>query len=112
MNTNVKNLPAGTYWTSYSYSDSKIWKEVKRTAKTVTLIPVWVAADPEWKAKMQAHIGGFCAHVSNQQEQTWLFDKIRDDFTIMIRQTKRGWRSANGDKFLPDRARYFHDYNF
>lgn len=112
MHTNIKNLPEGTYWTSYGYSDSKVWREAKRTSKTVTLEPVRVKPDPEWKNKMQADIGGFFAHVSNQEEQTWLFDLIRDDFQIVIRETKRGWRSKNGDEFLTDRAHYFHDYNF
>jgi len=110
-NTNIKNLPAGSYWTSYGYSDAHAWIEIKRTAKTATLRPVLVTADPEWKEKMQAHVGGFFAHVGNQNEQTWIFDSIgaRD---VVIRETKRGWRSKHGDKFHSDRARHFHDYNF
>jgi hypothetical protein len=60
---------------------------------------------------MQADIGGFCAHVSNQNEQTWIFKRIVDGSTKTVRKTKKGW-SSKGVQFVEDKARHFHDYNF
>jgi len=111
-NTNIKNLPEGRkYWTEYGYSQSYPWVEISRTEKTVTLAKVTVEKDPEWIAKRKMHVGGFCAHCSNQSEQTWLFDKICDDITMTIRKTKQGW-SHKGVTFREDRAIEFYDYNF
>jgi len=108
--TNIKNLPEGrTYWTEYGYSQSYPWVEVKRTEKTVTLAKVYVDKDPEWKPNIIP--GGFFGHCDNQHDQTWLFKEIRDDHTVIIRKTKRGW-SHKGVSFVPDRAVEFYDYNF
>lgn len=114
MNTNIKNLPEGrTYFTELAYSDSHVWVEISRSAtgKTVHLAPVQVDADPEWRARMKAQVGGFCAHVSNQNEQTWLFRGILAGWTKTIRQTKKGW-SHQGVRFVEGQARHFRDYNF
>jgi hypothetical protein len=114
MNTNIKNLPTDqTYFTEIGYSDSHVWVEIARSAtgKTVHLARVEVDADPEWTAKMKAHVGGFCAHVSNQNEQTWLFARIVPGWITKIRQTKKGW-SHQGVRFVEGRAHRIHDYNF
>ena len=109
--TNIKHLPEGsTYWTEYGYSQSYPWVEVKRTAKTVTLARIETEVDPEWKAKIEFHPGGFCGHVSNQHEQTWLYAGLGTE-TKTIRLTKNGWRSGSS-RFVQDVAQYFYDYNF
>lgn len=109
--TNIKGLPDGEYFTQCMYSDNHAWKVVKRTAKTITLAFVETKPDPEWKAKQIFHVGGFCGHMENQYEQTWLFDKIRDDHTVTIRLTKRGW-AHKGERYRADTAWEFYDYNF
>lgn len=113
-NTNIKNLPENrTYFTERMYSDSSVWVEISRSAsgKTITLAKVDVSVDPEWTAKRQTHSGGFCAHVSNQHEQTWLFKEISETMTTKIRQTNKGW-THQGVKFTENLAWNFHDYNF
>jgi len=108
--TNIKNLPTGlNYFTERGYSQSYPWAEVKRTAKTVTLAKVHVMRDPDWKPEM--HVGGFCAHCSNQLEQTWLFDRLDWDYTRTVRATNLGW-SDRGTIFVEGRAVEFYDYNF
>jgi len=107
--TNIKNLPAGNYFTEIGYSQSYPWVEIKRTAKTVTLAKVLVAKDPEWKPVM--HAGGFAAHCSNQHDQTWLFAGIDTTHQTTLRLTKRGW-AHKGVKFVEGRATEFYDYNF
>lgn len=109
--TNIKNLPAGEYFTECMYSDSHAWVVVSRTAKTITLSPVEVETDPEWTAKQKFHIGGFCGHMENQHEQTWIFAKVNYEFKRIIRMTKKGWAN-NGTRYMEGVAREFHDYNF
>lgn len=109
--TNIKNLPAGTYFTEYGYSQSYPWKVVSRTAKTCTVAKVNVSPDPEWKEKMEVHPGGFCAHVSNQNQQTWLYAGVNEEYTRTLRLTKRGW-ALKGTRYVEGRAVEFYDYNF
>jgi hypothetical protein len=109
--TNIKGLPEGKYWTEYGYSQSYPWIEIARTEKTVTLAKVKTKNDPEWLAKREFIPGGFCGHVPNQSEQTWLFDGINVENVKKIRKTKRGW-SHKGVVFREDRAIEFYDYNF
>lgn len=108
--TNLKNLPEGpTYFTEIGYSQSYPWVEVSRTEKTVKLAKVLVGPDPDWKPKM--HAGGFSAHCSNQNEQTWIYAGVDKEYTKIIRKTKMGW-SHSGVKFRENEAVEFYDYNF
>ena len=108
--SNIKNLPAGKeFFTEIGYSQSYPWMVVSKTAKTVKLARVEVSPDPEFKPEF--HKGGFCAHCSNQSEQTWLFDSVSFRITKTVRMTKKGW-SHKGTKFVEGRATYFYDYNF
>jgi len=107
--TNIKNLPEGTYFTEHGYSQSYPWKEISRTAMTVKLARVRVARDPAWKPEMIP--GGFAAHCTNQHDQTWLFEAVDMNHTTTIRMTKKGW-ARKGTKFTEGRAIEFYDYNF
>ena len=119
--TNIKGLPEGkNYFTELGYSQSYTWVEVSRSAsgKTVTLARVNVASDPEWKEKMEWHVGGFTANCANQGQQTWLFESIDYKVTRKVRVCKSryydrdyAWAS-NGVEFVENRAREFYDYNF
>lgn len=112
--TNIIGLPSGPtnrYFTEVGYSQTYPWKVVARSAsgKTLTLREVKTEKNPDWKPEF--HVGGFCAHCSNQSEQTWLYEGIGER-EIKIRLCKGGvWRSK-GVKFVEDRAQYFYDYNF
>lgn len=109
--TNIKHLPEGEYFTQIMYSDRHAWAVVKRTAKTVTVAFVETKPDPEWKEKQIFHVGGFCGHMANQSEQTWIFDRIKGDITLTLRRTKRGW-SHKGETFVEGKAWEYYDYNF
>jgi hypothetical protein len=109
MDTNIKNLPEGNYFTEIGYSQQYPWVEVSRTAKTVTVVKVAVKADPAWKPEMVP--GGFCAHCTNQWAQTWLFDEVIEGYTKVLRMTKYGW-ACKGVKFVEGKAVEFYDYNF
>lgn len=109
MQTNIKSLPEGKYFTEYGYSQSYPWVEVSRTEKTATLARVVVTADPDWKPEITS--GGFCGHCTNQSDQTWMFKGIDVTDMVTIRRTKLGW-SRKGVKFREDQAIEFYDYNF
>lgn len=108
--TNIKDLPEGNYFTEIGYSERYPWREVSRTAKTVTLQKVLVRHDPEWAAKREFIPGGFCGHVPNQSEQTWLYKGLGQS-TMRIFKTKRGW-GRKGVRFVEGAAHEFYDYNF
>jgi hypothetical protein len=107
--TNIRNLPEGTYWTEIGYSQSYPWVEVKRTAQTRTLAKVIVKKADDWKPEILP--GGFCGHCTNQSEQFWEFDRIDHTKTVTISATKKGW-SRHGTKFIENRAVEFYDWNF
>lgn len=109
MQTNIKGLPEGNYFTEIMYSDQHAWREVARTPKTVTVQRVAVDKDPAWIAIKEFHPGGFCGHTSNQHAQTWVFKEFRE--TRTLRLTKRGW-AHKGTRFVEGRATEFYDYNF
>lgn len=108
--TNIKNLPEGVYFTEIGWSERYPYREVSRTAKTVTLQRVLVDPDPEWIAKKQFIPGGFVGHVPNQSEQTWVFKGLGER-TTRIYRTKKGW-GRHGTRFVENAAHEFYDYNF
>jgi hypothetical protein len=108
--TNIKNLPEGEYFTEVGYSQLYPWVATKRTAKTATLAKVVVKKDPDWKPDFIP--GGFCAHCTNQSDQTWLFDRIEHTAVTTIRLNNRGQWAHKGVRFIPNRATEFYDYNF
>lgn len=115
--TNIKGLPDLTggrmYFTEIGYSQSYPWVEISRSpsGKTVTLAKVHVVPDPEWLKIRDYQPGGFCGHVSNQGEQTWLYHGADETRTKTIRKTKLGW-SNSGVRFVEGRAVEFYDYNY
>jgi hypothetical protein len=114
--TNIIGLPEGEYVTETMYSDCHAWVVVGRTAKTITVSPVLVKRNPDWKPEFIA--GGFAGHCVNQQDQTWLFDQIDTAVTKTLRvvKTRRGgsdmmWR-YKGTTFIANGAVEIYDYNF
>ena len=111
MNTNIKGLPDDKYFTEYGWSDSRPHVVVGRTAKTVKVSPVRVEPDPAWQDAMQFSPGGFCGHVHNQSEQTWLYGGVSESITV-LRKSKRGDWVNSGRRFREGCAVHFYDYNF
>lgn len=110
---NIKNAPAGRYFTEQGYSQYYPWvlEKVSPSGKTLTLRRVRTASDPDWKP----HIipGGFVGHCDNQRDQTWLYDGL-GYITITIRKNKNGHWMHKGVLFHEEKAGpyYFYDYNF
>ena len=109
INTNLKGLPDGVYFTERGYTQAYPWVQIKRTAKTATIAKVLVAKDPDWKPEMIP--GGFAAHCTNQGDQTWLYAGVDLNLTRIIRLTKSGWM-LHGTRYVEGAAIEFYDYNF
>lgn len=119
--TNIKGLPEGEYLTETGYSQSYPypypWRVVSKTAKTMTLVSVKVSKDHEWKPDFE--VGGFCAHCTNQSDQTWVYDGEEAGYTKVVRLKKsrycgsaKLWGDKYGNEFVANGARSFYDYNF
>lgn len=110
VETNIKGLPEGEYFTAYGYSQSYPFLVVRRTPSTVTLRELVVGPDPDWKPEMIK--GGFAGHCVNQNSQTWVYAGLQDGPDIVVRKGRTGKWSKQGISFVEGRARYFYDYNF
>lgn len=110
---NVKNAPAGRYFVEHGYSQSYPWVVVDSSpsGKTLTVAAVDVEKDPEWVSKMKWYAGGFCGHLANQEEQTWIFKSVCPMRKRTIRLTKKGWAGGSFSE-SPNGPQYYYDYNF
>jgi hypothetical protein len=93
------------------HSDTMPYEIVKViSAKCIELRPM-KAEKGVWHPEV--HPGGFCAHVSNQHEQTWVITPDETAGTIRARLHKNGqWRSSWGRHVLSAEPRKFYDFNF
>lgn len=108
---NVKNAPEGRYFAETGWSDTHPWIVISSSpsGKTLTVAPVEVEKDPEWKPNFMA--GGFSAHCDNQSEQTWLYKGVCPMRRRTIRLGKRGWANGTFHETEKGPVRYY-DYNF
>lgn len=102
-----------THANQMGYTDVKPFEIVRIVSdKTVEIREMACERDPSWK--MDVHPGGFCAHVSNQQDQKWFITSDEAAPVRRIRKQKTGlWKDSNGNRFFLDtKPVKFHDYNF
>jgi hypothetical protein len=96
----------------YGYSDVNPYEVVRVVSeKTLEIRAMKCERDPSWK--MEVNPGGFCANVSNQNDQKWFITSDESYPVSRIRLGKNGWKSKGGSKFvLSDAPVKFYDYNF
>lgn len=109
--SNVKNAPEGRYFIENGWSDANPWLVIAESAsgKTLTVVPVEVEKDPEWKPEWA--VGGFAGHCINQHEQTWIYAGKCPMRHRTIRLGKNGWAGGTF-KETPKGPYRFYDYNF
>jgi hypothetical protein len=101
------------YANRIGYSDIDPFEVVRRISdKTIEIREMDATLDPTWAP--EAHIGGFCAHVSNNREQRWEIKSNPENKVRRVRLHKDGyWRDSGRNRFaLSDTPRKFYDYNF
>ena len=100
------------YANLYGFSDVRPYEVVRVISdKTIEVRSMNATRDPEWQPNMIP--GGFVAHCTNQNEQTWIIESNPSIETIRIRKRKDGkWYSSYGRHVLSEKPVYFYDYNF
>ena len=82
-----------------------------RTANKLMIRRMDAEKDPSVKLKF--HPGGFCGHVSNQDEQRWFYKSNKDYPVFAVWKRKDGYFYAEECRFqLSKEPIKFFDYNF
>ena len=102
-----------TYANEILYYDIMPHEIIRKVSdKTIDIREMRAEIDPDWKPIL--HAGGFSAHCSNQNEQTYTYSSIEDGMITRIRLQKNGvWKDKYGTRYsLSDKPVRFYDYNF
>ena len=107
------NVQVGDGVTVCYYSDRHAGTVIKRTAKSITVQRDKATLDPNWKPEFI--VGGFAGHCTNQNEQTYTYERDEEGTVETFRwRDKYGSYCGSGDqpiKIINGRHE-FYDYNF
>jgi hypothetical protein len=94
------------------YSDIVPYEVIKIISdKTIVIREMKAEKDPSFKPEFA--IGGFVAHCTNQEDQTWIISSNENSPTLRARLQKNGkWKSLHGTHRIAEEPKYFYDYNF
>lgn len=101
------------YANKLGWTDCTPFEVIKQnTERKYTVRLMNTERDPNWTP--ECHVGGFCAHVSNNYEQKWIITSNPEGYTTEIRLNKKGeWKDKYGARYnISDHPVKFHDYNF
>ena len=106
------NAKVGDGVTMHLYSDAYAGTVVKVTKSTVTVQKDKATLDPNWKPEMVA--GGFAGHCTNQNEQTYTYERNENGETVTFRWSDKyeGYRNNKMGYVLTKGRREFYDYNY
>ena len=107
----VRDLKVGDGVTVHYWSDANAYTIIKRTAKSLTLQRDKATLSPDFKPEFIP--GGFCAHCTNQYEQSYTYERDPNG-RIMKAYWSEKKKCFFADKSLrvtPGRHEYY-DYNF
>ena len=100
------------YCNFHGYSDVTPFEVVQVISdQTVVVREMDAVIDPDWK--MEAHVGGFMAHVVNNGGK-WNITSNENNFTTRARwsKAKGRWQTKYGRMVMADQPNKFYDYNF
>ncbi len=95
------------------YSDCEAYTVIGKTAKTITIQRDKATLDPNFKPEWIA--GGFAGHCTNQNEQTYTYERNPEGSKVKCYWSERlGCYTTGGDQSIRiSRGRHeFYDYNF
>lgn len=109
--TNQQAVEVGDGVTIRLYSDAHAYTVIKRTAKTITIQQDKATLDPSFKPEFIP--GGFAAHCTNQDEQTYTYERDTTGriLTLHWSEVLGGWKTPYNRKVALGRHE-FYDYNF
>ena len=99
--------------TEYLYSDAHAYTVIAKTKKTITIQRDKAILDPNFKPEWIA--GGFAGHCTNQEEQTYTYERDPEGAKVRCFWSERlGCYTTGGDQSIKiGRGRHeFYDYNF
>tara|TARA_R100000808_G_C2149621_1_gene158071 strand:+ start:118 stop:447 length:330 start_codon:yes stop_codon:yes gene_type:complete len=109
----MKNTIDGKkYANMHLYTDINPYEIIEvRTPNKIIVRLMDAEKDPSVKLKF--HPGGFCGHVSNQDEQKWFYKSNKDNPVVTIWKRKDGHFYDGHLRFvLSDEPIMHYDYNF
>lgn len=96
--------------TYHLYSDSQACTVIKRTAKSITIQEDEATLNPDFKPEMV--VGGFAAHCTNQNEQTYTYKANPKGRKITARWSDKFGAFMYCGKAITNGRHQFYDYNF
>lgn len=107
------NVQVGDGVTICLYSDKMAGTVIKRTAKTITVQRDKAIMDPNFKPQFVE--GGFAGHCTNQDEQTYTYERDENGAITTYRWSDKYGRFCGGGdqsiRIINGRHEYY-DYNF
>lgn len=106
------NVQVGDGATIHMYSDSHAGTVVKVTKTTITIQHDKATLDPNWKPEVV--VGGFAGHCTNQDSQTYTYERNPNGKVQTFRwNAKRGLFTNKSAGLTVTKGRHeFYDYNF
>lgn len=107
------NVQVGDGVTICLYSDRNAGTVIKRTAKSITVQRDIATLDPNFKPEFV--VGGFAGHCTNQNEQTYTYERDEEGSIETFRWSdKYGRYCGGGDQTIKiiNGRHEFYDYNF
>lgn len=92
------------------YSDAEAYTVIKRTASTITVQRDKATLDPNFKPEWVA--GGFAGHCTNQNDQTYTYERNEKGDIKTLRFSKKFGRFMYLEKAILLGRHEFYDYNF
>ena len=108
-----QEVEVGDGVTMHLYSDAHACTVIAKTAKTITIQRDKAIRDPNFKPEWI--VGGFAGHCTNQDEQTYTYERNPEGEKVRCYWSERlGCYTTGGDQSIRiRRGRHeFYDYNF
>lgn len=108
-----REIEVGDGVTMYLWSDAHACTVIARTAKTLTIQRDKAILDPSFKPEWIT--GGFSAHCTNSDYQSWTYERDQNGEIIKCRWSEKygRWQTGSDGSIHIGRGRHEHyDYNF
>lgn len=96
--------------TIHLWSDAHAATIIKKTKTTITVQHDKATLDPNFKPEFVA--GGFAGHCTNNNDQTYTYERNENGTIETFRWSKKNNRYQNDSIRVTKGRREFHDYNF
>ena len=111
MDTILTVTDATPYANQHGYSDVNPFEVVRQVSARTLEVRAMHAERATWTPDV--YVGGFSAHIANQDDQRWTITPDASAPVVRIRLGKHGWRNRDGQRFVLHATPVkFRDFNF